>query len=562
MAGEQTLAARVRAKHPGAYDDLTDEQLEAAVTAKFPGVYDDLPRSTVAATAPPPMASRPPAEPAKAPAGAAPARSWWDELVAMVDQRNQLERGVAQHHADMVTGIAKGAANTAVGLGELVHQVPGVSAGVDTLYGTKGVSEAAFPAARAAVQPDNAAENAGFITEQIGEFFLLPSSKGTVLVRAAKEGVKNAAVAAAQGGDPVSAGVAATAGPVLGAPAGRLSTALRESAEKRVTQALGATKERFKAMSAKLAPEMLDRGVPGAMGASRRGLLEQAQAKAGEYGKAIDEAIQGAAGERIGTKPIIDALEELKGDFSITRQMTVKEAIAQGIDLTTVRRGAGGMVDVPIVLDQRPIQQLTSLQQTLTQLGDEATVEHLVAVRRAWDEVVSQAGGYQHRAGGAIGQPLADRTEAWAKREGAGAIRRVLAEEVPNLAALNKEYAFWRGIRDVLRQTGDRTQPQSGRLTRAVAGGAGATVGAAAGAAMGGPLGAAVGGGIGQQAGKYLEQVVTSPRWRLVSANMRNQLAEALASGSHAQTMSALGKVYASVVGGGALRRPEMVPAH
>lgn len=39
----QTLAQLVRAKHPGAYDDLSDQALESSVRAKFPGVYDDLP---------------------------------------------------------------------------------------------------------------------------------------------------------------------------------------------------------------------------------------------------------------------------------------------------------------------------------------------------------------------------------------------------------------------------------------------------------------------------------------------------------------------------------------
>lgn len=42
---EQTLAQRVRAKYPGAYDDLDDQQLEAAIIAKYPGQYDDLPRT-------------------------------------------------------------------------------------------------------------------------------------------------------------------------------------------------------------------------------------------------------------------------------------------------------------------------------------------------------------------------------------------------------------------------------------------------------------------------------------------------------------------------------------
>jgi hypothetical protein len=39
----QTLAQMVRAKHPGAYDDLSDQALEAKIHAKFPGAYDDLP---------------------------------------------------------------------------------------------------------------------------------------------------------------------------------------------------------------------------------------------------------------------------------------------------------------------------------------------------------------------------------------------------------------------------------------------------------------------------------------------------------------------------------------
>src|SRR5688572_9259585 len=41
-----TLAQKVRATHPGVYDDLSDADLESKVRAKFPGVYDDIPSST------------------------------------------------------------------------------------------------------------------------------------------------------------------------------------------------------------------------------------------------------------------------------------------------------------------------------------------------------------------------------------------------------------------------------------------------------------------------------------------------------------------------------------
>ena len=36
------LAERIRAKYPGAYDDMDDAALELAETRKFPGIYDDL----------------------------------------------------------------------------------------------------------------------------------------------------------------------------------------------------------------------------------------------------------------------------------------------------------------------------------------------------------------------------------------------------------------------------------------------------------------------------------------------------------------------------------------
>jgi hypothetical protein len=46
----QTLAARIRAKYPGAYDDVADIELEQRVTAKFPGTYDDVPRTEATLT--------------------------------------------------------------------------------------------------------------------------------------------------------------------------------------------------------------------------------------------------------------------------------------------------------------------------------------------------------------------------------------------------------------------------------------------------------------------------------------------------------------------------------
>lgn len=62
---------------------------------------------------------------------------------------------------DVGIGMAKGAAESAVGLGGLVHQIPGVSAAVDRLYGTPGLSENAFAAADDALQAKNTPQMVG-----------------------------------------------------------------------------------------------------------------------------------------------------------------------------------------------------------------------------------------------------------------------------------------------------------------------------------------------------------------------------------------------------------------
>lgn len=103
---EQTLAQRVRAKHPDAYNDLSDQQLEDAVLKKYPGVYDDLPRTTQAAP------------PAPAPAAAPPATS-----------NGRPEEGLAS--ALLPAGLATGASM-------LVGKTPGLSAAVAGVAGAAG----------------------------------------------------------------------------------------------------------------------------------------------------------------------------------------------------------------------------------------------------------------------------------------------------------------------------------------------------------------------------------------------------------------------------------------
>lgn len=92
-------------------------------------------------------------------------------------QPNAPEQGAI---GGFVEGAVKGAANTLVGLGEMVHKIPGVSTAVDAIYGTPGLSKTAFPVAREAVKPTTTAQKVGYGAEQLGEFFIPGSAPGKI----------------------------------------------------------------------------------------------------------------------------------------------------------------------------------------------------------------------------------------------------------------------------------------------------------------------------------------------------------------------------------------------
>jgi uncharacterized membrane protein len=479
---------------------------------------------------------------------------------------------------DVLIGAAKGAGQTAVNLGRLVHQIPGFSEGLDYWYeklGKPGVDSARDFATgpglsglitgqqrqtaeqRLSLEPTNTAQRVGMVGEQIAET-LLPSgaisraAQGMNLARrVGLEAVTSAGISAAQGGDPTVAGVMGGAIPVVGRAVRAAAPALKEGALKNVTQALGATKERYKAMSQRLAPEIMRRGIRG----SREQMQQQAEEAAEAAGQRIDDAIQAFGSRQVDSKPVIDALESAKDAYRINRSLSVPEAVRQGYvevvqgGKTVLRKGASvgpnGTINVSVNVEPRAINQLNSLQRVLRELGPEPRVDQLIAVRRTWDKIVDQAGGYAHRAPGAIGIPLKDQSEAYAKREGASAIRKLLDAEVPELTAYNKEYAFWKSLDDVVSQTLKRTQPQGPGLGARVAGAAGQGIGAAMGAS-GGPTTAGIGAMLGGALNKRLENLLTSSRVRLLSASMKDQLANAIMSHRWQEVARVLGRIEAT----------------
>ncbi len=92
--------------------------------------------------------------------------------------------------ADVVRGVAKGAARTALAAGELIRHIPGVTKAVDTLYGQPGLSDRAFTVAHEAMAPTNAAQTVGGLAETAAEMAIPITKAAGLLPSTAKAGAK------------------------------------------------------------------------------------------------------------------------------------------------------------------------------------------------------------------------------------------------------------------------------------------------------------------------------------------------------------------------------------
>lgn len=185
----ETLAQLVRAKFPGAYDDMDDAALESAVTAKFPGAYDDVPRTTAA------------------PAAVARPRSWSERAGLNTPLGNTKMAGPVSPRqlVDFVEGAASGLASTVFHGGDLIRRGLGMERVIDS------------PEAQQAMRaPETTAGTVGRVVEQ-GAEFALPLSKVSratsalsVIPRVAADAAASAGIAGIQsGGDTTQMAIAA-----------------------------------------------------------------------------------------------------------------------------------------------------------------------------------------------------------------------------------------------------------------------------------------------------------------------------------------------------------------
>jgi hypothetical protein len=413
---------------------------------------------------------------------------------------------------DAIGGLRSSAARTIYGGGDVIRRAVGMDRIIE-----QPESQVAMAA------PESTAGAVGSVVGDVGQFFLPTGvvGKGKLLAEAAK----SAGLTLAQTGSPTQAAVSAGitgAAPAVMRGAGTLAEAasgrLQRGAEKTVAQALGATKEGMKAEAAELAPQMLERGVRG----SRNTMLEQARSTVSEVGQQIGAEVQRAA----------QAGATVSG-------LNIRGAIQIARDGLMVTDAAGKRVAIPET--ERVIQKLTKLDTFVESLGDDIPFDKAQKIKQTWDRVVSRAGLYTNRATASA----TDNAAAWSVREASSAFRELLASGSPALDDLNREFAFWKGLRNVLAETERRTQAQSGGLIAAGMGGSGAVIGGLSGDSMSDRVQNAVIGGV---AGRQLVRGMQSPWWRTTASGpARQKLADALASGVPDRIQSAIGRIAASI---------------
>jgi hypothetical protein len=265
----------------------------------------------------------------------------------------------------------------------------------------------------------------------------------------------------------------------------------------------------------RIAPEVRARGITGDIDEVRT-LAKTERTAAGE---SIDTELLKNAKNPVELGPIREALERVNADTA--------NLVAQPDGVSKV-----------VVHNPRKAGQVAKVRAILDEYGDTMTTEQAVALRRTWDDVVAKAGGYDEKAGNQFGVTLDDASEAGVLRPIAKATRKELAKANPDLAALNQEFKFWADLDDVSSATQSRRVGQKRNLTSTVMRAGGIAAGATQGA-----MGAVVAG----ETAARLQTLFESTKWKLVSAQVKTKLADALASGNKDRIAAAMGQATAAV---------------
>lgn len=367
-----------------------------------------------------------------------------------------------------------------------------------------------------ALKPEGEVQHIGAGLEQAGEMALtggpLKSGMGALagklpfLGKAAAPGARVAAEALNTAGnatmhnqDPNTAALVGAGGGALSEMMPALIPWLRNSAQKQYSKVLNPTTVRNKNITQDVVPQLLDRNVI----STESGLLKKSGKNVDQLGQDITSAVGNVPSSVTpDTQKVIDSLEKYK---------------------------QGNMVN-GVAVNSSAVQHASDLQDMIKQLGPNVSYQSLNKARQILDKGVAQAGGY-------AGKTLSEGSMIDAQREAANAIRAELSRQSPDIAKINAEFHFWKGVQDVTQATAERRTGQAGGLIRNSL----PFLGSAAGLAHGGMT---TTGGL-EAAGTTalmlaLDKGVKSGLFRTTAAVAKARLADLIASGKTQAAMSFL----------------------
>lgn len=285
------------------------------------------------------------------------------------------------------------------------------------------------------------------------------------------------------------------------------SDALKSSAAGDFAKVLNPTTKLNKAITAKIAPEMADRGI---IAISRNSLLSKAEQNVETQGSKLEDAWDALPdNHKTPLKPIVSGITDAQNKLTITNPK--------------------GKVVVPEG-NLSQFQKLGDLKKELISISSSpnAPTRLLNEYRQTLDKIVKKAGS-------GFGLSEKDSASVAARKTVVNTIRGELAKSTPDIAKINNEFTFWKRINDVLGATIERKQGQATPFGQKIARGAGQ----AAGFATHGLTGGLEGGFIMQA----VEKVLTSTAWDTVSGTLKSKLADALATGEDTAVSKALGQI-------------------
>jgi len=416
MAGP--LASMVRKKYPGAYDDLSDADLEKAIIAKFPGVYDDLvtkdkPREPGLATIGEQLEAK----------GSAPGRfvsnAWemvnpvnlvkgaYEAVTSPIDTGKAILASQGEQFDKAVDAYRKGRYSEMVG------------------HGAASMLPIVGPAAAQAGEQIGSGDVAGGLGKATG-----------ILAPFAVKGVVDARMASRKVNAPRQADYLE-----------------REAAEQVSKRVLSPANPRYRGPAADVAPELLKRGVQG----DRIQIQQWADDLIGESSTKIDTTWDALpANHRQPTGPILARLD------SKLRAMEFK--------------GKGNKTEInPVLSDLHG--ELSKLRSFVQRRGKSLSKDDVRALRQQFDDVAAQAGAFAKTSGDAKLSAAAE-----AALDTANAFRQEIAVSIPELVPAHADMHLGLTVKDILDPTKGRPSTPSvttgatgGLHTTAAIIGAGAT---------------------------------------------------------------------------------------